>query len=149
MRLLAKRCSKCRAEKPMDCFSPDKRASDGKQSQCRQCMNEWRKENGKKIRSSERYKSRMREWLKTEKGKKLKRRQFDKWVRANPQKRQAQSVVNNAIASGQIERAPCVICGAENNVHGHHDNYARPIDVIWLCPTHHHERHRSLLETHA
>lgn len=26
--------------------------------------------------------------------------------------------------------------------HAHHDDYSRPLDVIWLCPTHHGERHR-------
>lgn len=38
-----KLCTKCKQSKPIDKFSPDKRASDGKTSQCRECMSDRRK----------------------------------------------------------------------------------------------------------
>lgn len=55
----------------------------------------------------------------------------------------AHRVVEKAIKNNLLKRQPCVICGKETT-HGHHDNYDRPLDVVWLCPKHHGERHRSL-----
>lgn len=61
----------------------------------------------------------------------------------------AHKKVSYAIEHGRLERAPCMICGDERRVQAHHDNYARPLDVVWLCQRHHLERHRSLPPTKA
>lgn len=63
----------------------------------------------------------------------------------NRLKRQAHKIVGNALADGRLERQPCERCGAEK-VHAHHDDYSKPLDVMWLCPKHHRERHRELDE---
>jgi len=61
----------------------------------------------------------------------------------NPEKYKAHCIVNNAVRDGKLNKALCVICG-EEKAHGHHDNYAKPLDVVWLCAAHHKERHASL-----
>jgi hypothetical protein len=65
------------------------------------------------------------------------------WNRANPEKRRAQKMVETALTSGRLERRPCERCGSEP-VHAHHDDYSRPLHIMWLCPAHHKERHREL-----
>jgi ribosomal protein S27AE len=65
------------------------------------------------------------------------------WDKNNPEKRRAHSVMWNAILAGKLKQQPCERCGAEK-AHGHHDNYSKPLDVRWLCSTHHRERHRDL-----
>ncbi|WP_156137632.1 hypothetical protein [Methyloceanibacter caenitepidi] len=65
------------------------------------------------------------------------------WEQNNPEKRRAQKTVENALKAGRLERQPCERCGAEK-VHAHHDDYSKPLDVMWLCPKHHRERHREL-----
>lgn len=50
-------------------------------------------------------------------------------------------ILSKAIKTGELVPQPCVVCGTEK-VHGHHEDYSRPLDVIWLCPAHHFERHR-------
>lgn len=40
-----KRCSKCGVEKPLERFGNDKRHSSGKKSQCKDCLNQWTKDN--------------------------------------------------------------------------------------------------------
>jgi endogenous inhibitor of DNA gyrase (YacG/DUF329 family) len=38
------------------------------------------------------------------------------------------------------ETKPCEVCGKKGE--RHHDNYDRPLEVRWLCRTHHSEVHR-------
>lgn len=57
-------------------------------------------------------------------------------------KRPARDRVTKAVRNGRLVRGPCSVCGAYPT-HGHHHNgYADPLDVIWLCPVHHSEAHR-------
>jgi hypothetical protein len=44
-------------------------------------------------------------------------------------------------AARTLDRKPCEICGAEK-ADAHHDDYSKPLDVRWLCETHHSEHHR-------
>lgn len=57
-----------------------------------------------------------------------------------PEMRAAHQAVAYALAQGMLTSQPCVQCGREN-VHAHHDDYSKPLDVMWLCPRHHTERH--------
>lgn len=41
---------------------------------------------------------------------------------------------------GLIQKAPCIICG-EEKVDGHHEDYSRPLDLVWLCRSHHRQLH--------
>jgi hypothetical protein len=53
---------------------------------------------------------------------------------------QAGAKVQAAVNRGDLVRKPCEVCGAEKT-HAHHDDYSKPLDVMWLCPKHHRERH--------
>lgn len=57
----------------------------------------------------------------------------------------AHGLVFQAIKAGTLRRHPCEVCGSEN-VHAHHDDYERPLDVRWLCPHHHRLHHRGEYE---
>jgi hypothetical protein len=54
----------------------------------------------------------------------------------------ARNAAVQAIARGTITRGPCEKCGA-SPAEAHHDDYARPLEVRWLCK-HHHEEHHAL-----
>lgn len=41
-----------------------------------------------------------------------------------------------AIKSGRLVRRPCEVCGAEPT-DAHHGDYAKPLEVAWLCRAHH------------
>lgn len=41
-----------------------------------------------------------------------------------------------------IRKNKCELCDETQNIHGHHEDYQKPLEVVWLCPTHHFERHR-------
>ncbi len=72
--------------------------------------------------------------------KKYKKRQHRAWKEANPEKYRAQTLVNNSLRDGKLVRQPCVVCG-DTQVHGHHEDYSKPLDVTWLCHLHHMEVH--------
>lgn len=54
----------------------------------------------------------------------------------------AEKALKRGIRGGYVLKAPCEVCGTDENVEAHHDDYMRPLDVRWLCRTHHGEHHR-------
>ena len=69
-----------------------------------------------------------------------------KWDAANPKAKWAHQALRSAIKKGLIERGPCEVCGAVHGVdgavvHGHHDDYDKPMQVHWLCMLHHRRHH--------
>jgi len=45
-----------------------------------------------------------------------------------------------ATVNGTIEKLPCEVCGSKAEAH-HHEGYDKPLNVKWLCKTHHMEAH--------
>jgi DNA-binding XRE family transcriptional regulator len=54
----------------------------------------------------------------------------------------ARRAINRAKARAEVAEAPCEVCGTTDGVHAHHDDYAKPLDVRWLCADHHADVHR-------
>jgi hypothetical protein len=59
----------------------------------------------------------------------------------DPERKNAYYTFSNAVRDGRIVRQPCEVCG-KPGAQGHHDDYSKPLDVRWLCSTHHAEHHR-------
>lgn len=66
-----------------------------------------------------------------------------KWKKNNWEKYQAHKRVFVALRNGSMKRSPCVVCGAEKS-EAHHEDYSMPLDVIWLCKSHHVEADKRL-----
>lgn len=90
-------------------------------------MYEWQKRNLERRREQWRLNNKKRYNYEAS----LKRKQND------PEKHKAHIVVSNAIARGNLIKHPCMICGKIERVQAHHDDYSRPLDIKWLCPSHH------------
>jgi hypothetical protein len=60
-------------------------------------------------------------------------RRVREYLAANPEKRAAHNAVNNAIRDGKMRKLPCAFCGSSERLEAHHHDYARPLDVTWLC----------------
>jgi ribosomal protein S27AE len=54
--------------------------------------------------------------------------------------------VGNAIRDGKLKVQPCERCGYGVGVCGHHEDYSRPLEVVWLCGLCHGRRHREINE---
>lgn len=55
----------------------------------------------------------------------------------------ARAEVRLALARGDLVRGECERAGHGCNgaIHAHHDDYTKPLDVRWLCRSHHEEVH--------
>lgn len=58
-----------------------------------------------------------------------------------PEKVKAHQIYKAAIRANRLVRQPCEVCGSTTKIHGHHDDYSKPLDVRWLCQSHHIEWH--------
>ena len=65
-----------------------------------------------------------------------------KWQLNNPLEYAAHKKLTHAVASGKIVKQPCEICGSTYRIHGHHDDYSKPLNVRWLCSQHHKQWHK-------
>lgn len=63
-----------------------------------------------------------------------------KYREAHPNAYAAHNKTNNAVRDGKLAAKPCEDCGSER-VHAHHDDYAKPLHVRWLCAVHHRAWH--------
>lgn len=143
-----KACSRCKSSKEISEFGPTKRNPAGRKNICRACENEsarkyykrnvkkcidkatrWRKENPEQYRKSS---------LPSH------RKASARTRRARPEEVKARRIVNNAIRSGKIKRLPCEVCGNVRS-EAHHEDYAKPLEVVFLCKTHHVEAHKKNL----
>ena len=61
------------------------------------------------------------------------------------QKYRARDVLRHAVASGRIKKPSlCSVCAMGGRIEGHHDDYEKPLEAIWLCQVCHRKRHGDL-----
>lgn len=68
-----------------------------------------------------------------------------KWRAENPLAYKAQTAVGNAVRDGRLFKEPCALCGT-GQVHAHHRDYSKPLEVVWLCAKCHHRLHAAFPE---
>jgi hypothetical protein len=71
-----------------------------------------------------------------------------KWKKENPLKYNANKDLHNAVKMGKVIKPKiCTIPGCFNTkqIEGHHPDYTKPLEVIWLCEYHHRLIHRGEL----
>lgn len=59
-----------------------------------------------------------------------------------PERIVARREAANAIKKGSIKKEPCCVCGYDRTV-AHHEDYSKPLDIIWFCRKHHIEYHKN------
>lgn len=58
-------------------------------------------------------------------------------------KENVRSFTRQCIKNGILIREGCKVCGTTETVEAHHEDYGKPLDVIWLCRNHHREHHKN------
>jgi hypothetical protein len=65
------------------------------------------------------------------------------WRQEHPDRVKAGVQLREAIKKGEIRKpTECQRCGRIARLVGHHDDYSKPLDVIWLCYSCHKLEHR-------
>ena len=86
-----------------------------------------------------------REW-RHEKGRTSK--DTERQRKRHPHKTRARKALASAVARGSIAKPIlCERCGERTepiDLHGHHEDYGKPLDVDWLCRQCHAKRHREM-----
>ena len=141
-----KTCKSCGQVKAPAEFYPHPEMADGRLSHCKECQKakarEWR-------RASLTVREYDRERSKTPQRRAHSRAVTAKFRTERPEAHRAHAAVNKAVRSGKLVRGPCLFCGSAEHVHGHHRDYSKPLDVVWLCARCHHRLHATLPETAA
>jgi hypothetical protein len=136
-----KTCRKCGEQKPLSEYYKHPTMADGHSSMCKSCRSEYAIAYGK----SKHGKAVIKKANSDPKRRDAFKKNIERWRKNNPHKRRAHSKVSNSLRAGKIERpSECSSCGDTGKIHGHHDDYSKPLEVIWLCPSCHRERHRQI-----
>jgi hypothetical protein len=70
----------------------------------------------------------------------LKHRRQAAWRDRNPQSVWAHMALRSGLRRGLVQPQPCAHCGAPKT-EAHHEDYDRPLDVLWLCRPCHKQHH--------
>lgn len=120
-------CRLCNEVKSLDVFAIDRRVPGGYATHCKAC---------RRPRDLNRYRQRAALGVRRDTTKYVNR-----YKARHPRKIAGHVAVSGAVQAGRITRQPCAVCGSQK-AEAHHDDYAKPLDVRWLCRTHHAEWHR-------
>lgn len=118
----SKLCSMCNTVRPLRLFFKDSTRKDGLQRRCKECHKKF------KISPQTRL---------------LKRQSRIRQDAANPEKAKARQLVTYAVKTGKIIRKPCDVCGSMKS-QAHHEDYSKPLEVRWLCDSHHKAHHKAM-----
>jgi hypothetical protein len=133
-----KLCNSCSTTKSKSDFGKRTASEDGLSAKCKSCQSKY-----DKSRSSSPKRAEARANYKlTDEGRSAHLKANKKYRDKNPNKYKAHNIVNNAMRDGKLFKEPCEICSEVNAVHAHHDDYAKPLNVRWLCAAHHSQWHK-------
>jgi hypothetical protein len=134
---MGKVCTKCGEKKPLDAFYRHPFGKQGRQSKCADCAKADVKANRaariEYYSAYEKERANLPHRVAARKSYALANTSGPR-PESDPVKRAARIALGNAVRDGKMKKPPhCEVCGASGEVHGHHDDYAKPLDVIWCC----------------
>ena len=137
-----KRCYDCGQEKPLSDFYKNASKPDGLTPACKDCHRAWRKDyyqrnfdkvNKKNLEWDLANQETMRVWRNKTQSKIYKEKKPTGIY-------QIYQVVKIAVRHGVLTPMPCRICKCIDVV-AHHEDYSKPLEVLWYCRRHHARLH--------
>lgn len=129
-----KKCSKCLEVKDLTKFYFNKTLNKY-YSWCKSCRIKF-------IPLSESRKKYVAKYFASEKGKESVRKTARKMLQIHREKIYARLKLRYHIKKGYIIKPKkCEKCNLEKKLHGHHEDYNKPLEVMWLCTRCHADRH--------
>ena len=129
-----KQCNKCKEIKSLTGFYTDRSKPDGLTTYCKPCKNE----GIKKYRETDAGRTVQRKanakYRATEAGKAVQRKAHTKQRKLYPEKYKARKAVECAIRYGKMTPPDtCSICWHDGKIEAHHPDYAKPLEIEWVC----------------
>ena len=139
----SKECFKCKTVKLLTEFYKHPAMADGHLNKCKNCTkndaNTHRSNNLEKIRKYDRERGKLAYRV-------AQRTEVTKAWRAEDVRRQkCHSAIRQAIIKGILVKVPCIRCGEIKSL-AHHEDYDKPLEVMWLCQPCHKQKHKELKE---
>lgn len=98
-----------------------------------------------RFKNDPRVRDRHKRYRKTDAGKESLKKARQKWVEENQEKRAAHVLLGNAVRDNRVTKpSKCESCGSGGRIEGHHEDYAKPLEVTWLCRQCHVDLHNSI-----
>lgn len=158
--MVIKACRECGESKPLSEFYTHKEMPDGHLNKCKPCVKarvkKHRAANIEAVREYDRGRNFREDRVAARKGHREKikacpelkaRRNVQSRTNASkhPDNRKARVMVGNAIRAGILIRPDnCERCIQVIHTDAHHEDYSKPLDVVWLCEPCHGARHREI-----
>jgi hypothetical protein len=115
--------------------------ADGYVNKCKECnkndVTAHRNKNLEKVRAYDRARSKEPERIKA--ATEINRA----WREEDSRRIVAHNAVARAVRRGALVRQPCSRCNEPKAV-AHHEDYDKPLEVVWLCQPCHKQRHKEL-----
>ena len=64
-----------------------------------------------------------------------------RWSITSQKQQHASAAVSKALRERVLVKKPCEVCGDTKRIEAHHADYDNPLEVVWLCRTHHRQEH--------
>jgi len=127
MKTALKTCFKCGAAKPRTEFYAHSQMGDGLLGKCKDCTK-------RDVRVNRRIRQDYYAEYDRKRGNRVTKELMDRHKIEHPVETKARYDLSNAVRSGKVSREPCFMCGRQDGrIHGHHVDYTKPLDVVWLC----------------
>ncbi len=157
-RIKSKTCFKCGETKPFGDFYKEHNSRDGRRTPCKTCYSqESRRRRARAVldpKWREKRRADCRAWW-TRSGKqyrkdpeRMERRRVSmkRYNDKHPKQRAAHGALYNAVRNGGLVKPThCQRCGEEplpRDLHAHHHDYTKPLNVEWICLGCHGKEHR-------
>jgi hypothetical protein len=145
-------CTACHEVKSRMAFYAHPKSVSGRMTKCKDCVKaavrKYRAEHIERVREYDRNRPNAEERAVKKRASAWKYKRDNKaWQKRNPEKRAAHILIGNFVRAGKIVKPlACECCHEPKRLHGHHDDYSKPLDVVWLCQPCHGQRHRWINE---
>lgn len=139
-----KKCFKCGEVKSLADFYKHPKMSDGHVNKCKECNKADVRENrAKKLQYYRQYD--VDRYANSPDRRAAAASRTRGWIERHPERRSAHHAVQSAVRGGKLSKPDaCSACGSKGVIHGHHEDYDKPLDVVWLCPPCHSDAHKTV-----
>ena len=136
-----KPCIACKDVFPLSEFYKHPAMGDGHLNKCKACCRKHALENrANKLEEKRAYDIQR---SKLPHRKEANKRQLQKTRSEHPERVRIYNAVRRALKANKLQKLDCERCGEKKSM-AHHEDYSRPLEVVWLCMPCHAMRHKEI-----